>query len=134
MSECADSPNEAKLRAALGLALPVWLEILHHAERTYAPVSLIWRDSKTGFGQTCLLQHKKRTLLYLSPDGDQIWVAIILGDRAFRIAMSSFLPDSIKGLLADSKPYREGRGIRFPIRALEEVPSVVKLLEAKMTK
>ena len=106
-------PSSARLESVLGSALSIWNGVISHAEGTYAPLTKIWKPSKTGFGQMCLLQHKKRTLLYLTPDKGMVWVAIILGERAFQLAMASSLPDGIKKLFLEAKPYAEGRGVRF---------------------
>lgn len=126
-----EPPNEAELKSALGPAFPVWLGVLRHTEATAGPITRVWKASKSGIGRMCLLQRKKRTLLYLTPDKHELWVAVILGERAYHLAMSSSLPAAIKDQLEAAKPYVEGRGIRFAIRALEDLPSVVKLLEAK---
>jgi hypothetical protein len=45
--------------------------------------------------------------------------------------MASSLPDEIKKLLLEARPYAEGRGIRFAIHALNDLASVAKLLEIK---
>jgi hypothetical protein len=131
MTTHADAPSMADLEGVLGTALPLWEGIIRHAEAAHAPLTQTWKPSKTDFGRMCLLQHKKRTLLYLTPDRDSVWVAIILGERAFQLAMSSSLPEAIKKLLLEARPYAEGRGIRFSIQSLEELATVVKLLEVK---
>jgi dihydrodipicolinate synthase/N-acetylneuraminate lyase len=127
----AKPPTMAELEDVMGPAMPIWNGIISHAEAAYAPLTKAWKPSKTDFGQMCLLQHKKRTLLYLTPDQGSVWVAIILGERAFQLAMASSLPDEIKKLLLEARPYAEGRGIRFAIHALNDLASVAKLLEIK---
>lgn len=133
MPKILDPPNKAELQGALGAALPVWTGILGLAEAAHAPLTKTWKASKSEFGLMCLLQHKKRTLLYLTPDKDLVWVAIILGERAFHLAMARELPEEIKKLLVDAKPYAEGRGIRFAVRATGDLATVATLLEAKTT-
>lgn len=129
----ANPPSGAELEGLMGPASSVWSGIMSHAETIYAPLSVIWKPSKTEFGRMCLLQHKKRTLLYLTPAKELVWVAIILGERAFQLAMASSLPEGIKRLLLEAKPYAEGRGIRFSIRSMNELAPIVKLLEIKTT-
>jgi len=131
MPKIVEPPNKAELQGTLGAALPVWTGILGLAEAAHAPLIKTWKASKSEFGLMCLLQHKKRTLLYLTPDKDLVWVAIILGERAFHLAMASSLPEDIKQSLREAKPYAEGRGIRFCVRSLEDLPTVATLLEAK---
>ncbi|WP_257306679.1 DUF3788 domain-containing protein [Geothrix campi] len=133
MTTHAEPPSQAELEEALGSALPIWTAILACAEAAHAPLSTAWKPSRTGFGRMCMLQHKKRTLLYLTPDKDRIWVAIVLGERAFQLALASSLPEVIKNLFLEARPYAEGRGIRFPIHSPEDLPAVAELLEIKTT-
>ena len=128
-----ETPSHAELEAALGSAFSLWTAIFRMVEKTCSPLSQAWQPSKAEFGKLCLLQSRKRTLLYLTPDRDQVGIAIVLGERAFQLAMASALPEAIKHLLLAAKPYAEGRGIRFSISSAEELPTVAKLLEIKTT-
>ncbi|WP_291272457.1 DUF3788 family protein [Geothrix sp.] len=127
-------PSAAELEGVLGPALVAWNKIIGHAQATHAPLAETWKPSKVGFGRMCLLQQKKRTLLYLTPDQGRIWVAVVLGERAFQLALASSLPDGIKKLLLEARPYAEGRGIRFAIHSPDELASIVTLLEIKTTR
>jgi hypothetical protein len=133
MSVKVDPPSEAELEAALGAALPLWKAIVRMVEETCSPLGQVWKPSKSAFGRMCLLQCKQRTLLYLTPDQDCVWIAIVLGERACLLAMASSLPEVIKQLLLEARPYAEGRGIRFSISSAEELPIVARLLEIKTT-
>jgi hypothetical protein len=133
MSVKVAAPSDAELEAALGSAFPLWNAVIRLVEETCSPLDQAWKPSKSEFGKLCLLQFKQRTLLYLTPDLDCVWIAMVLGERAFQLAMSSTLPVGIKQLLLAAKPYAEGRGIRFAISSAEELPTVARLLEIKTT-
>ena len=133
MPVVANPPSDADLERVMGSAWSVWNEIIRHAETSHAPLTKTWKPSKAEFGRMCLLQHGKRTLAYLTPGKGLIWVAVILGERAFRLAMASSLPDGIKSLLLEAKPYAEGRGIRFSVDSLDDLAAIAKLLELKTT-
>jgi hypothetical protein len=133
MSTNVQLPGKTELEDTLGSALPPWAETIRIVEETCAPLDKPWKPFKAEFGRMRLLQHKKRTLLYLTPDTGKIWIAIVLGERAYQLALSSSLPDGIKQLLLEARPYAEGRGIRFPINSPNEVSTVAKLLEIKTT-
>ena len=60
-------------------------------------------------------------------------MAIVLGERAYGIAMSSSIPARIKRMLAEAAPYAEGRGIRYSADSLRAIPTIVKLVEIKTT-
>jgi hypothetical protein len=124
-------PTEEKLNAVLGSASPLWSGIVRAVEEMVAPLDRQWKPSKSAFGSMCLLQHKKRTLLYLTPDTEQVWVAIVLGERAYDLAMASSIPGAIKKRLSEARPYAEGRGIRFPVNSLSDIPVITRLVEFK---
>jgi hypothetical protein len=128
------TPTEAELEAVLGPAFPVWTGLIGVLQERFAPLASTWKPSKSEFGRMCLVQQKKRTLLYMTPDDGQVWVAIVLGERAYDLAMASrSIPAKIKKLFSEAKPYAEGRGIRFPVSALREIPFVEALVEIKLT-
>jgi hypothetical protein len=126
-------PTNAELKVALGSAGVVWSGIVHTVEEMFVPLDKQWKPSKAGFGRICLLQHKKRTLIYLTPDKEKVWMAIVLGERAYGLAMASSLPVAIKKMFSEARPYAEGRGIRFPVSSLSDIPMITKLLEIKTT-
>jgi len=127
-------PNEIELRAVLNSGFDLWRDIIRTVEEICAPLNQVWKPSKAEFGLICLLQHEKRTLLYLTPDHDKVWIAIVLGERAYGLAMMSSLPDAIKKMFSEAKPYAEGRGIRFPANSLSQVSLIKKLVKIKTTR
>ena len=126
-------PSDGELKTYLGSGFALWSGILKAVEARQSPLVLEWRPSKAEFGRICLVQHKKRTLLYLTPDKEKVWIAIVLGERAYGIAMASSLPAAIKKMFSEAKPYAEGRGIRFEASSLNDIPVLAKLVEIKTT-
>src|ERR1039458_4268162 len=114
-----NSPSKVALKAVLGPAGVLWSGIIRAVEEMFVPLDQQWKPSKAGFGRVCLLQHKKRTLLYITPDKEKVWMAIVLGERACGLPMA--------------RPHAEGRGIRFPVSSLSDVSTIKKLLEIKAT-
>jgi hypothetical protein len=129
----AKPPSETELNAFLGPAAGLWFSVLRAIEDRASPLDLRWRPSKAAFGRICLVQHRKRTLFYLTPDTGKIWIGIVIGERAYGLAMASSLPAAIKKMFAEAKPYAEGRGIRYPVDSMRSVPVIAKLLEIKTT-
>ena len=133
MPTTLEPPTEAELTAALGSAAGLWSGIIREVEEQFAPIDRLWKPSKTDFGRICLLQYKKRTLLYLTPEKGKIRVAIVLGERAYGLAMDSSLPVGIKKMFSEATPYAEGRGIRFPVSSPSDIPVIAQLMEIKTT-
>jgi hypothetical protein len=124
-------PSDTELEAALGSASVWWSGIVAALGAAMPPLETEWRPSKLAFGRMCLLRHKKRTLLYLIPDDDGFLAAVVLGERACGLALAGSIPAAIKRMIADARPYAEGRGIRFPVRSLRDVKTAVRLVEFK---
>ena len=133
MPKKAKSPADRELRAVLGSAEALWSGIIRAVEAVVSPLVTQWKPSKAEFGRICLLQHKKRTLLYLTPEKDVVRVAIVLGERAYDLAMASSLPAAIKRMFSEAKPYAEGRGIRFSASSPSDIATIQKLVEIKTT-
>jgi hypothetical protein len=133
MASVVKSPSLEELAAMLGAAEVVWTGIVEAVNARFTPLKLEWKPSKSDFGRICLLQHKKRTLVYLTPEKEEIKVAIVLGERAYELLKASTVPAKIKKLFAEARPYAEGRGIRFLVKSASDIPVVAKLVEIKTT-
>jgi hypothetical protein len=132
MATSIKAPTNKELADFLGPAAAHWADVIRAVEAVIAPMELAWKPSKMEFGRMALLQHKKRTLLYLIPQKRKVLVAIVLGARAYGQAKSSALPAAIKTLLVEAKPYAEGRGIRFLVGSARDIPAIAKLVEIKI--
>ena len=131
MRSTSRSPED--LAAELGPeAALVWREVVDAAARTAGGVSQEWKPSKSDSGWMCLLSHGNRTLLYLTPDQGRIRVALVLGERAAALALESGLPEWLKELIREARPYAEGRGIRFRIDSPADVALVRELVSLKL--
>lgn len=127
------TPTIAELKGALGPTHDIWNRLVETVAGEFAPLKIVWRPSKIVFGHICLLQSKQRTLLYLIPGESKFTVGVILGERAFALAMKSHLPASIKELFLAARPYAEGRGIRFAITSAKQIGVIRKILVIKTT-
>ena len=133
MSAAVKPPTAVELKAMLGSADALWAGIVRAVEDMASPLEAEWRASKAGFGRMCLLQHRKRTLLYLTPDKGRITAAIVLGDRAYGLAMASALPAPVKTMLSEAKRYGEGRGIRVSVSSQRDIGTIKELVRIKAT-
>jgi hypothetical protein len=126
-------PTKHSITERLGTALEVWEAIVDALSAEYGVLTLEWKTSKSDFGWMCALKQKKRTVVYLTPADAAVHVAVVLGERATSRALASDLPESIKALIAEARPYAEGRGIRFSVHTVAEVPIVTDLVAMKMS-
>ena len=126
------APSPQLLATTLAAAQEVWDAILDSLGAEYAVLTSEWKLSKSDFGWMCVLKQKKRTVVYLTPEDGAVRVAVVLGERAASRTLASKLPDGIKALIAEARPYAEGRGIRFQVRSVAELPTVIDLVAMKM--
>lgn len=61
------------------------------------------------------------------------FIAIVLSEQAYGLAMTSLLPAAIKKLLSEARPDAESRGNQFSVRALGDLPMITELVEIKTT-
>lgn len=129
----AKGSDGGQFKTALGGAYAMWAGIVRVVEELASPLDIEWKPSKLAFGHVCLLRHKKRTLLYLLPEKASITAAIVLGERAYGLAMASTLSAAVKTSLSEARPYVEGRGIRVPVKTRRDLATIRKLVEIKIT-
>ena len=125
----------AELEAVLGKALVArWVSLLAALEDRYPELAQTWKPAKTGAGgRMCLLQHCERTLVYLIPREGELCASLVVGERAVALAMKAPLPEAIKTMVAEAKPYAEGRGLRLDVRTEKDVATVAALVALKTT-
>lgn len=127
------NPSEKDLKVELGSAAVLWEQIITALEKEHGPLEREWKSSKSDFGRICLLKQKKRTLLYMTPEKEEITIAVVLGERAVGLALDGDLPEEIKTLIREARPYVEGRGIRFPVNSAADIPTISNLVKYKTT-
>ena len=127
------APGVKAVASELGAAQAAWNVIVATLTGKFGEIDIEWKASKGSFGWACLLKHKKRTLVYLTPEKEKILVGIVLGERAVTLALASKVPREIKKLISDAPKYAEGRGFRFCVSSEAEASTVTELVVIKCT-
>jgi hypothetical protein len=128
----AKAPASEVLAAELGPAAAVWDAVIA-AVQAVVSCELDWRPAKKlPFGTYAVLHKKDRNLVYLLPQPGAVEVRVMLGERAFGLAMAARLPARIKKLAAEAKVYPEGHYIQIAPATAADLPGIVKLLECKL--
>ncbi len=125
------APTPAELATALGATAPIWHELVATLRADFPGLRPEWKPTKLAFGKVCLLRQKDRTLAYLIPRQGDFEVSVVLGERAVALALAEALPDTTKRLIAEARPYVEGRGIRFPVTKIGQVSIIRRLVACK---
>ena len=125
--------DAARWKTALGRAYAVWAGIVRVVEAVASPLDIEWKPSKIAFGHVCLLRHQKRTFVYLLREKTSVTVAIVLGGRAYSLAMAGTLSTAFQTSLTEARPYAEGRGIRVSVKTTRDLVTIRKLVAIKLT-
>jgi hypothetical protein len=117
----------------LGKSKALWDALLTHLAEQYPGVQNEWGFAGAKHGWSLRLKHKKRTILYLTPQRESFLVSFALGERAVVAAEQSTLPAHVLDAIRSARQYAEGRGVRIDVRQRGDVDAIKKLIEIKMT-
>lgn len=126
-------PTEASLKQALGNSFAIWNELKKTLAANYPPVSLAWGFTSKSTGWGMRIKHKERVILYLTPCQGYFLASLALGDKAVKAARESNLPNKVLKIIAGSKRYAEGTGVRLEIRTMSDVRIIEKLAAIKFS-
>jgi hypothetical protein len=130
----ADMPDDEALAAALGKTHSLWTKIREHLAKEFDPLRPEWKFYSKKYGWTLKVQHKKRTILYLTPLDGGFRIAFVFGDRAVAAVEESTVPETVKEQLRNARKYVEGRGLRIEVKSAKDVKTVKELIHIKMAK
>ncbi len=130
----AHEPTPADLQATLGRSAKLWERLVAEVGAAYAPILPTWHHAGANYGWSLRLKKKDRVVLYLIPQAKHFLAAVVLGEKAYRAAREAGLPPEVLAMLDAAKPYVEGRGIRWPVRAAKDVEVMLALAALKMAR
>lgn len=124
-------PGDDDLRAVLGAAYGPWSRLVAAVTHAIGPITELWAftSAKTGWGLR--LRRGDRVILYMTPQHDQFLVSLVLGAKAVAAAQASRLPASVRAVIDAAPQYAEGRGVRFTVKHVRQVSSLVALARIK---
>ncbi len=126
-------PDEAMLAEVLGPSKGLWDVVLACLAEECPGVQNEWGFAGPRYGWSLSPKHKKRTILYLTPQRESFLVSFALGERAVVAAEQSTLPAHVLDAIRSARQYAEGRGVRIDVRQRGDVDAIKKLIEIKMT-
>ena len=78
------------------------------------------------------MRSEKRAIIYLLPRDSSFKVALVFGQKATDLIMSSQVSDVIKTELDSAKVYAEGRGIRIDVKDPMIIDDIKQLIDIKL--
>lgn len=128
----ADAPGDRELRLVLGPAKTLWDKLVGDLQRKNIVNAEEWGSSSRKAGWSLRLKQKDRIILYLAPLPGSFQVALVLGVKGVKAALTSQLPERVLKTIAGAKRYAEGTGIRLPVTAPEDLVAIEQLAQIKI--
>jgi hypothetical protein len=127
-------PSRTEVDDSLGSSARLWARLVAGVAKVHAPIEQAWTFSGPKYGWSLRLKRKDRVVLYLIPQLGHFLVGVVLGGKAVLAAREADLPASVLEAIDGARPYAEGRGIRVPVRDVEDVRAAMKLAALKMAR
>ena len=125
-------PDFYDLASALGPTLGLWKQIRDYVFDQYPDAIEEWNFPGVKYGWSFRIKDKKRAILYLLPRNGYFMVAMVFGQSATDMILSSDIAEEIREEIRNAKPYAEGRGIRFAVRDESLVGDIGRLVKIKL--
>lgn len=126
------APTRAELSAVLGPSHALWQQLLTGLKRELKLDKAEWHSYSTKSGWSLRLQLKKRNIVYLGPRQECFLACFVLGNKAIAAAKKSGLADEVLKIIAASRRYAEGTGVRIEVRTPEDLAAVKTLARIKV--
>lgn len=125
-------PTPAEITSALGLAAPVWDELLIRLRDEQKITVGEWTSSAPKYGWALRMKQKKRNIVYMAPGDVCFRVSFILGDKAVAAARAGKLPKAVLKALDEAPKYPEGTGLRLVVSKPGDLPAIRTLIGVKL--
>ena len=122
------APTDDQLRSVLGGAYAPWVTLLTLIADRIELIRPVWKFSA---GWSLRVIHKKRVIVYMTPQHDQFLVSMALGERAVAAAHAAKLAKSVLKVIDGAPRYAEGRGVRIPVRGSRQLTALARLAQIK---
>jgi hypothetical protein len=125
-------PTNADVAAVLDDAGNFWERLRSEISSRYDPVVEDWTFSGKKWGGVLRLNHKKRAVLYMTPQEGKFHVGLALGEKAVEAATGRGLQKPLLEIIDSSPKYAEGRGVRLEVNDEKHVDWSLELAAIKM--
>lgn len=125
-------PTPKELATKLGDSKEAWNQIVSEITSECGITDKEWNCYSPKAGWSLRLKQKKRNIVYLAPCNGCFRVALILGDKAMKVAKNTEFPKKFAKLIAEAPHYPEGSAIRFEVTSAGDVAVVKQLAKIKV--
>lgn len=129
----AVQPRLSDVEQLMPEAYTYWKELIDYISGNYPDVQEEWTHSGKKYGWSFRLRSKKRVVMYFSPYSEGLQVGFALGQAATDAVLAHpDIPFELKKELLETKPYREGRGLRIMVTSINMISIAQEIIKIKM--
>jgi uncharacterized protein DUF3788 len=128
----SERPTNDELAGALGPAKSHWDQLVNDLTQENDLDVHEWNSSSTKAGWSLRLKRGDRIIVYLIPLHGEFQAALVLGDKALKVAQQTQLPARTRKIIAEAPRYAEGTGVRITVNGREDLSAIQKLARIKL--
>jgi hypothetical protein len=126
-------PGEGEIRGILGETAELWFGLIGRLAAAHPTLEedMGFRGAKWGW--SLRLKLKGRVIVYLTPCAGYFLAGFALGEKAVQAARGASLPSPVMEVIEGARKYAEGRGVRIEVRNCEDMKTILRLAEIKIS-
>ena len=124
-------PTDDEVAEKLASTYKWWKGIIDHLYEHYPNITEEWNFSGEKYGWSLRILSKKRRIIYLIPCEGYFKFALVFGQKALKIVLSSHIHEEIKHELKAAKTYAEGTGFRMDMKDEKLFADIKDLIDIK---
>ncbi len=125
-------PTPKELAMKLGDSKELWNQVVSEITAECSITEKEWNCYSPKTGWSLRLKQKKRNIIHLAPGNGCFQMALILGDKAMRVAKTTEFSKKYARIIAEAPHYPEGSAIRFEVSSAGDVAAVKQLAKIKV--
>lgn len=126
-------PTDKVIFSHLGKAKPLWTALFQFLDKEHAGFAREWRYYNDGKSWLMKIQHKKKTVFWLSVLEGSFRTTFYLHEKAGKLVEESKLSEKLKEQFRSGKSYGKIRGVTVVYKNKKDVESAKELITIKLS-
>ena len=133
LNDKSQFPTEKVIYSHIGKSKSLWLSLFQYIADEHPDFTQEWRYYNDGKSWLMKVQHKKKTVFWLSVIKDSFRTTFYIHEKAKKIISDSTISDELKEQYRTGKNYGKIRGITVVHKNTKDVGNAKKLIGIKLS-
>ncbi len=133
LSDKSRFPTDKVIFSQLGKAKPLWVSFFRYLDEAHPDFTREWRYYNDGKSWLMKVQHKKKTVFWLSIIKGSFRTTFYFNERAEKIIEDSTVSEELKDQYRNGKSFGKIRGIRVQYKNKKNIEFAKELIGIKMS-